>query len=234
MFDHKIRTPSISNSLWIGFFLFVFVGSLLNAIRFALPEVSEVPTRDKWFEIVSLTMHGLSTVFLSLTLNHQRRFRSSAEGVNVDDSETDPLLRRYDRIRNNITIVDILFVLLWVLYEVRSTLSPPFNFGSVFFEGVCVACCATCRAVDCASGALLLVSSSLSNFNRVFQWTFLGVFVVQRLPALVLTVLIAFFPKAREPDPSVGTVTELPYSTSEGPTRNAKVFAVLVFFVFFC
>jgi hypothetical protein len=118
VFDHKIRTPSISNSLWIGFFFFVFLGSLLNAIRFSLRVITNAPGNDKWFEIVSLSMHGLSTVFLSLTLNHQRRFRSSSDSGNAEDSETDPLLRRYDQLRNTISLVDVLFVLLWITYEV--------------------------------------------------------------------------------------------------------------------
>ena len=39
VFDHKIRTPSISNSLWITFYASIALGSLLNAIRFATPAI---------------------------------------------------------------------------------------------------------------------------------------------------------------------------------------------------
>jgi hypothetical protein len=120
VFDHKIRTPSISNSLWIAFYLFVFLGSVVNAIRFALSEVAD---QDKWFEIVSLVLHGLSTVSLSLTLNHQRRFRSSTESSSVEDSESDPLVRRYDRLRSTISMADVFFVLLFVLYVVFAWLA---------------------------------------------------------------------------------------------------------------
>jgi hypothetical protein len=48
----------------------------------------------------------------------------------------------------------------------------------------------------------------------------------------VLSILIVFFPKTREPDPSAGTVTEAAYVMSDGPTRNAKVSSDFGFSVF--
>ncbi len=183
VFDHKIRTPSISNTLWIGFYLFVFLGSLSNALRYALHAAGTL-LADRWLEVVSLTMHGLSTAMLSLTLNHQRRFRSSGGAGGADDVETDPLLRRYDRLRSHVSPPDVLFVLLFVVYEV-------FAFLPVL--GVAAA---------------------------VLRWVFLGLFLAQRLPPLLLTVLIIFFPKPTDPE-AMGTVTEA-YVAAEGPSGRAK------------
>lgn len=115
VFDHKIRTPNISNSLWISFYLFIFLGSVCNAVRFALLPISLVPSRDSWFEGVSLTLHGLSTLCLCAALNHQRRFRSHGSSV-AEELETDPLLRRYDRIKRRVSVADAVFVLLFIAY----------------------------------------------------------------------------------------------------------------------
>lgn len=46
VFDHKIRTPSISNTLWILFYLFIFLEAVLQAIRFAVKQISYNTTID--------------------------------------------------------------------------------------------------------------------------------------------------------------------------------------------
>ena len=183
VFDHKIRTASISNTLWIGFYLFVFLGSLSNALRYAL-HAAGAPGPNRWLEIVSLTMHGLSTMMLSLTLNHQRRFRSSGGSGGPDDVETDPLLRRYDRLRSHVSLADVLFVLFFAVYEVFAFLPV---LGVAPLE---------------------------------LRWVFLGLFLLQRVPPLLLTALIIFFPKPPQPE-AMGSVTEA-YVAAEGPPGRAK------------
>jgi hypothetical protein len=196
VFDHKIRTPSISNTLWIMFYLFVFLGSLLNALRFALLGVSTVLCVDRWFEAISLTFHGLSTLALSMALNHQRRFRSS-NAVPEEEAETDPLLKRYDHLRRNISALDVGFMLLFVVYDVMAW--------------VAVLMTRTCTARD----EVVAV--------EVFPWVFVGLFLLQRIPPLVLTGMIIFCPPA-PPDQALanGTVTE-DYLPPGGPSTKAKV-----------
>ena len=74
------------------------------------------------FEGVSLSLHGLSTFALCAALNHQRRFRSRGLGE-PRETETDPLLRRYDKISRTVSIIDGIFVLLAIAYVVFTWLA---------------------------------------------------------------------------------------------------------------
>lgn len=144
-------------------------------------------------EGVSWTLHGLSTFGLCAALNHQRRFRSTAS-AGEDVVETDPLLRRYSKVKRAFSLLDALFILILIAY-------------------------------------IALAWLQLNNHN--LRWVFFGAFVVQRVPALLLTVVIVFFSRPTNAAVASGTVTDEP-SSYIGPSRKAKTMLLLaaVFCVF--
>ena len=162
----------------------VFLDSLLSAVRLALPQISLEVTRDRYFEAATLTLHGLSALALSMALNDQRRFRSGS--VNLDEeTETDPLLKRVDRLKRILSGVDVFFMLICVAYIVLAWLAVLFP-----------------RPVS-------------------LKWAFLGAFFMQRIPPLVLSAMIIFFPKVVDRPMSNGTVSEA-HDVPEGPSKRAK------------
>jgi hypothetical protein len=162
-------------------------------VRFAVADICLVPGVDWWFEGVSWTLHGLGTFGLCAALNHQRRYRSAAI-VDDEHRETDPLLRRYSKVKRAFSLLDALFLL-----------------------------------VLCAYIAL----AWLQLHDHDLKWVFFGAFVAQRLPALILTVVIVFFSSPASTVVASGTVTDEPASYI-GPSRKAKTMLLLaaVFSVF--
>jgi len=163
----------------VASFLFVLM------VAFKYNNISKEVARDQYFEAVTLTLHGLSTLALSMALNHQRRFRSSG-AVQMEDSETDPLLKRYDRLKRVLSPLDLLFMLVAATY------------------------------------VALVWPAVLMRLEHVWlKWAFLSVFLIQRVPPLLLAVMIIFFPKAPERGAVNGTVAD-GHQAPEGPSRKAK------------
>jgi hypothetical protein len=75
--DMKIRTTTISNSMWVLYFSGVGLRGVVNAVRFGKPATIE---GDSVFifvmTVTCMLIHGLTGFFLTLALNYQRRFRS--------------------------------------------------------------------------------------------------------------------------------------------------------------
>lgn len=99
VFNRRVRPSPISNTFWLAFFF-------CNALRACLGILRYVYTvgRDDGFDsavfILEAIAQGLTKMWLSLTLNYQRRFRSTNvigghPSLNNDSSETAPLLNQH-------------------------------------------------------------------------------------------------------------------------------------------
>lgn len=202
VFEHRIRTPGISNTLWIVFFLFIFLRSTVESVRFAVKGLNTA--NDAWFMAVAFSLHAFATLALCLALNHQRRFRSAAILEDDDSSipsaeETDPLMRRMSKMKKTISAPEIFFIVLFVIQVAMAWLTIVEFHGNIESDG------------------------------EPYKWIFLGSFVVQRLPAIVLAVFIISQPTQRGGADSVISGDALSaddsiLGTNDGPSLKAKVF----------
>eukprot|EP01113_Clastostelium_recurvatum_P025835 TRINITY_DN3104_c0_g1_i1.p1 TRINITY_DN3104_c0_g1~~TRINITY_DN3104_c0_g1_i1.p1 ORF type:complete len:310 (+),score=51.41 TRINITY_DN3104_c0_g1_i1:153-1082(+) len=157
VFNKKIRTQSISNTMWIVYFITLCLRSVTNTVRYAMDRRSEAQI-DWIFFLASLILHGITAFALSLALNHQRKYRSSAPQSpppNAPPRETDSLLahKSVSWVVNNVTITEIIFFVLFVIYLV-----------GLYLE--------------------------LMNQSATFFYLFLGAFILQRLPIIILVFMI--------------------------------------------
>jgi len=119
VFNRKIRTKSISNTLWILFFLTVGLRNAIDAVLFSVQNLTE-STKD----ILSLQIyvfHGIGCLTLCLALNHQRKYRSSVPPENLNKNsykrkETEPLIPKHVWCKSMCTPSEIFFLSLFVLF----------------------------------------------------------------------------------------------------------------------
>jgi len=84
VFEMKVQQPSISNTMWILYFVSLFLRAGTDATRFALYDPNGKAIKDTVLVVISLVLTGLTTLFLSFALNHQRRHRSSFAHTDPD------------------------------------------------------------------------------------------------------------------------------------------------------
>jgi hypothetical protein len=75
VFNRKIRTKNISNTLWIVYYVAMTFRGAVNAVELTMQSSYEAV--DDVLFVASLVLHGVSAFGLTLALNHQRRYRSS-------------------------------------------------------------------------------------------------------------------------------------------------------------
>eukprot|EP01027_Heterolobosea_sp_BB2_P019633 GEZU01027624.1.p1 GENE.GEZU01027624.1~~GEZU01027624.1.p1 ORF type:complete len:328 (-),score=28.13 GEZU01027624.1:168-1151(-) len=183
--NKKIRTPSISNTMWIFYYAVVALRAVSNAVRFG------VVNRDASFlppvTFVEMGLHGLTALFLTLALNYQRRYRSGeipGEATSIQSEvnnrrRTKTVLMRAARF---IFSVESMSVFLLLQYFIISYLRVRIS------------------DLDMAS-----------RYQIGFYWAQIGSVVLQRLPIIVL-VLVIIFQK---------------HNIEVGPTRGSKVMLFL-------
>jgi len=117
VFNRKIRTQNISNTMWILYYSALAFRGVCNTLRYALEERHE-ESLDSIFFLAALILHGITAFALSLALNHQRKYRSSIPlpSAQAPKKETDPLLAKYSWCRRTITAVETSFFFMFVIY----------------------------------------------------------------------------------------------------------------------
>ncbi|KYQ92332.1 hypothetical protein DLAC_06296 [Tieghemostelium lacteum] len=177
VFNKKMRTQTISNTLWILYYLTLGLRASSNTIRFSMDREKEIQI-EKIFFIASLTLHGFTALTLSLSLNHQRRYRSTTSTQSTHQQqknrESDPLLQiqqdhgsRSLKLksmlkRSKISISEIIIIFLFILF-------------------------------------LVFLYVEIDKENQIFYDILLTIFIVQHIPVLVLVVMIAFSGKGEGP-----------------------------------
>lgn len=80
VFNKKIRTNEISNTLWIMFYLFLGLRSIFDAVRYGMDVVGDMESNvNLGLYFSSLVTDAIIFLFLALSLNHQLRYRSTAK-----------------------------------------------------------------------------------------------------------------------------------------------------------
>ncbi|EFA84002.1 hypothetical protein PPL_03075 [Heterostelium album PN500] len=90
VFHKKIRTQTISNTIWILYYLTLGLRGSANTIRYAMQKDKEEDI-ERVFFVASLTLNGFTALTLTLALNHQRKYRSSSS-QKQPYKESDPLI----------------------------------------------------------------------------------------------------------------------------------------------
>jgi len=133
VWDKSVSPLYISNTLWIIYYLAMFARASCNTIRYSLKSTN-VQVDSSLFQ-ANLVLQGIAAFALSLTINHQRRYRSSAPAHTTSASPTDkdPLLAKSESgWLKAISILEILFALFFLIYLVFLYLA--LIKGSVFRE----------------------------------------------------------------------------------------------------
>jgi len=179
----RIRTSAISNTLWIIYFVIVSLRSVVNAVHFGKPTSLRKDNRFLFgMTVCGMFLHALSALFLTLSLNYQRKHRS---GFSVNS--TNALLNQHQQKiasereeekigstfkRRTAYITDIIFKL-----------------GSVIisFEA---------WAVFCFFFSIISIILRISNMNAVgelaafYKWFELAVLLFQRVPIVIICIMI--------------------------------------------
>ncbi|GAM20664.1 hypothetical protein SAMD00019534_038390 [Acytostelium subglobosum LB1] len=164
VFHKKIRTQTISNTIWILYYLVLGLRGASNTVRFAMNRNKEEEA-EKIFFIASLTLSGFTALTLALALNHQRKYRSSSSQKQQQlNKETDPLIAPNDQsgsnhlisiLKRNVTLSEILFLFFFICFLV-------FLYVEIIKE------------------------------NAVFYYILLGCCILQHIPVLTLALMITF------------------------------------------
>jgi hypothetical protein len=163
VFNRSIRTENISNTLWILFYMFIALRGTVNTLRYALADGSE-DTLDNYLIYSGLVIHGLTGFCLTLALNHQHKFRSTAPnnqtpvGAKAGPNDPDPLLSKYGWLKKSVGWSELLYFALFLLY-----------LAFVF----------------------VMIVRRDDGDEWIWVSVFLAVFGLQRMPVLILAFLIA-------------------------------------------
>eukprot|EP01111_Echinosteliopsis_oligospora_P009965 TRINITY_DN3016_c0_g1_i1.p1 TRINITY_DN3016_c0_g1~~TRINITY_DN3016_c0_g1_i1.p1 ORF type:complete len:287 (+),score=27.19 TRINITY_DN3016_c0_g1_i1:235-1095(+) len=182
VFNRKIRTQNISNTMWIIYFLTFGVKSTLETVRYAIStEPNIITDADAILFLISLVLQGVSAFGLSLSLNHQRKYRSSAPPTAPAPVDNEPLLGKSDHIIKMISVSEIFFFCLFIIYLVFLYLATRFN-----------------------------EKAHLGSKSEIFTYMFLGIYIVQRIPVIVLANTIVAHRNG-----------------NEGPSRQSKAILMI-------
>jgi len=112
----------ISNTLWIIYYLAMFARASCNTIRYSLePDTTNYEANKVLFQ-ANLILQGIGAFALSLTINHQRRYRSSAPArpnTSGTPGEDEALLGRTESgWLKAITLWEVAFAFLFLVYLV--------------------------------------------------------------------------------------------------------------------
>eukprot|EP01132_Coremiostelium_polycephalum_P006252 gene6252-7785_t len=155
VFNKKIRTQNISNTIWILYYLTLGLRGASNTIRYSLPKQTEEQI-ERIFFIASLTLHGFTALTLSLALNHQRKYRSSSS-QQTTHKEAEPLIQQEQRstkfgffVLQHIPILILVFMIAFSLPRIQGGGEGPTKRSRAFL--------------------LLAAIFNLSNYLPLFIW----------------------------------------------------------------
>lgn len=130
VFNKKIRTQNISNTLWIIYYVSVGIKACVNAALYGISSANGTGHPDVHGMLfdAAIILTAINAFTLCLSLNHQRKYRSSAPSNPAPQSggsvgkETEPLLPRMEVVKRLLDPIEILFFVLFtaslILYYV--------------------------------------------------------------------------------------------------------------------
>jgi len=183
VWDKSFSPLYISNTLWIIYYLALFTRASCNTVRYALRPDANIEVTNI-LSLSNLILQGISAFALSLTINHQRKYRSTApihpnpnaSAASIAGAgEKAPLVNTHGSMRAEtgwlkaVSFIEILFSIFFLIYLV------------------------------------FLYLVLIKGHDEVFESLFLGAFVLQRLPIVVMTIAI------------------VAQQSAEGPTRKSRI-----------
>jgi len=120
VFNKKIRTQNISNTLWILYYISVGIRTCINAAMYGIAANIKDSTVHGMLFVASVIIGGINAFTLCLSLNHQRKYRSSAppnpaaQAAGNGAKEGDPMLPKMDVMKRLADPAEITFFLLFV------------------------------------------------------------------------------------------------------------------------
>jgi hypothetical protein len=175
VFNKKIRTNEISNTLWILFYLFIGIRSVFDSVRYGLDVVNDNSNENSGLFMSSLVTDSLATLFLTLSLHHQLKYRSPAkilgnsqrDGSGMKQRESNRSMRNADRRTDE----QPNFRFPFPLFSVESIYFVLFVLNLVF---------------------LYLNITNYEGKKDAFYWLYFSGFILQRIPVVILTFFVMF------------------------------------------
>ncbi|EFC39080.1 predicted protein [Naegleria gruberi] len=179
----RIRTSSISNNLWIVYFVFVGLRAVLNAVHFGKPTSLRKDSKFLYaMTIVGMILHSLTAYFLTLALNYQRKHRSgfSVEATGnsrlssfhqqiYEDREEEKLQSTFQR--RTAWIRKIVVKGFWVIFSFESLATICFTFSLIAIF-------------------LRALNANSAQSGELYRWIQLGAMLFQRIPIIIICFLI--------------------------------------------
>lgn len=161
VFNRKIRTQNISNTMWIVYYLTMGLRASAAAVLYGVPDDNKF--LHGFFFISGLILSAINAFTLCLSLNHQRRYRSSApppppQGAAGSLKEGDPLLGKSDLLKKSISPAEVIFFILFAANL------------SLFYAA--------------------LRSQNNQKLESLLVLIFVGSYVAERFPVLILVMII--------------------------------------------
>nr|CAG4716210.1 unnamed protein product [Naegleria fowleri] len=224
----RIRTSAISNTLWIVYFLLVSLRAVLNAVHFGKPTELKRDSRFLYaMTICGMMMHSLSALFLTLSLNYQRKYRSGFS-LSKDKSyrailhsqiaeEREEERMRSTFQRNTSWIRTYGARIFWTIFSFEAFATLCFVFSII---------------------AILLRALHSNNLQNVeiYKWLQFSALLFQRVPIAIISTLIIFsglfaklFSKKSRMNPHYPTSSEFTSgsNTNGGPTILTRLLILL-------
>lgn len=128
VFNKKIRTQNISNTLWIIYYVSIGIRACVAAALYGITHRTELPQVHGMLFDAVIILCGINAFTLCLSLNHQRKYRSSAptnpapQVAGNGGKESEPLLPKMEVVKRLMDPLEIIFFFLFaatlVLYYV--------------------------------------------------------------------------------------------------------------------
>lgn len=171
VFNKKIRTQNISNTLWILYYISMGVRACINAALYGIKFSYNQKLHGLLFD-ASMILSGINAFTLCLSLNHQRKYRSSAPpnpGPVVAGAlkETDPLVPKSEVLKKLLDPIEIIFFILFVASLVLYYIA-------------------------------LVETETKSKSSETFVLVFAASYAVQRLPIFILALIIVLHRNGNE------------------------------------
>eukprot|EP01128_Nolandella_sp_AFSM9_P008814 TRINITY_DN5484_c0_g1_i1.p1 TRINITY_DN5484_c0_g1~~TRINITY_DN5484_c0_g1_i1.p1 ORF type:complete len:331 (+),score=25.17 TRINITY_DN5484_c0_g1_i1:360-1352(+) len=173
VYNVKVRKPSISNAYWIVYYVALFLRTIVDSVKFALPRQISYDV-DMALIISSLCMNAISIYGLTLALNHQRLYRSSFAPREQEKPRQTP-------IKTNATTPTEKAALVPRAEPTSSSFKDFFfSLESLF----------TLMLLIVMTSLFFLFAFSTQKFSEAEWVTYLVLYAVQRLPVAALMIVI--------------------------------------------
>jgi len=173
------RKPAISNTWWVLYYISITLRCLVDAVKYGIINSLNYP-QELALIILSLFMNGVCTLFISFALYHQKKYRSTFGYTNPEKPGSSLFTSSYESSSSpaiNISSKD----------DIESLKEKLYSLNTIFVILFVV-----------YGGSLYGLFGTPPEQESTYFTFFLVVFSIQRLPVLILAIIIVFhFPERK-------------------------------------